>query len=41
METKTVDLNDDLLKGVSYLVKEENVDENTAIKQLMKHAGEL
>ncbi|MCG7849596.1 MAG: UPF0175 family protein [ANME-2 cluster archaeon] len=36
MEIKTVDLNDDLLKGVSYRVKEEEVDENTAIKQLMK-----
>jgi len=36
METKTVDLNDDLLKGVLYRVKEEDVDENTAIRHLMK-----
>lgn len=36
METKTVNMNSDILKGVSYRVKMEDVDENTAINQLVK-----
>lgn len=36
METKTVRLTDDLLKGVSYHAKMENMDEYNAIKQLIK-----
>jgi hypothetical protein len=33
METKTVHLTEDLLKGVSYRAKLEDVDESTAIRQ--------
>lgn len=36
METRNVRLNNDVLKGVSYRAKMEDVDENTAIRQLMK-----
>lgn len=36
METKIVNMNSDILKGVSYRVKMEDVDENTAINQLVK-----
>ena len=36
METRNVSLNNDMLKGVTYRAKMEDVDENTAIRQLMK-----
>jgi len=36
METKTVNMKSDILKGVSYRAKMEDVDENTAINQLVK-----
>jgi len=36
MEIKSVHLTPDVIKGVSYRAKMEDVDENTAIKQLMK-----
>lgn len=36
METRNVRLNNDVLKGVSYRAKMEDVDEKTAIRQLMK-----
>ena len=36
METKTVHLTGDLLKGVSYRTMMEDVDESTAIRQLMR-----
>jgi len=36
METKTVHLTEDLLKGVSYRAKMEDVDESTAIKQFIR-----
>jgi len=36
METKTVNMNSEILKGVSYRAKMEDVDENTAINQLVK-----
>ena len=36
METKTVHLTGDLLKGVSYRTVREDVDESTAIRQLIR-----
>jgi hypothetical protein len=36
METKSVRLTSDMLKGVSFKSKMEDVDENTAVRQLMK-----
>ncbi len=36
METKNVRLTSDMLKGVSFKAKMEDVDENTAVRQLMK-----
>jgi len=36
METKNVRLTSDMLKGVSFKSKMEDVDENTAVRQLMK-----
>ena len=36
MATRTMKLNDDLLKGVSYRAKMEDVNEPTAMRQLMK-----
>ncbi|MCD4845686.1 MAG: sarcinarray family MAST domain-containing protein, partial [Methanosarcinales archaeon] len=36
METKTVRLTSDMLKGVAYRAKMEDIDEYTAIRQLMK-----
>ncbi len=36
METKTVQLTGDLLKGVSYRTMVEDVDESTAIRQLIR-----
>ncbi len=36
METKTVRLTGDLLKGVSYRTMVEDVDESTAIRQLIR-----
>lgn len=36
METKKVDLTDDILKGVSYTAKMEGVDESSALNQLLK-----
>ncbi len=36
METKSVRLTSDMLKGVSFRAKMEDVDENTAVRQLMK-----
>ena len=36
METKTVRLTEDLLKGVSYRAKMEDVDESTAIRQFIR-----
>lgn len=36
METKTVHLTGDLLKGVSYRTRSEDVDESTAIRQLIR-----
>ena len=36
METKTVHLTEDILKGVSYRAKLEDVDESTAIKQFIR-----
>lgn len=36
METKTIHLAGDLLKGVSYRTRMEDVDEPTAIRQLLK-----
>ena len=36
MIEKKVHLNEDILKGVSYRVKLEDVDESTAIRQFIK-----
>jgi predicted HTH domain antitoxin len=36
METKTVRLTEDILKGVSYRARLEDVDESTAIRQFIK-----
>ena len=36
MEIKSVRLTPDVIKGVSYQAKMEDVDENTAVRQLMK-----
>ncbi|MFQ6052462.1 MAG: UPF0175 family protein [Candidatus Hydrothermarchaeota archaeon] len=36
MKTKTVRLPEDVLKGVLYRAKREDVDESTAIRQLIK-----
>ena len=36
METKTVRLTEDILKGVSYRTKMEDVDESTAIRQFIR-----
>ena len=36
MKTKTVHLTEDLLRGVSYRTKMEDVDESTAIRQFIK-----
>lgn len=36
MQEKTVHLTEDILKGVSYRVKLEDVDESTAIRQFIK-----
>ena len=36
METKTVHLTEDILKGVSYRAKLEDVDESTAIRQFIR-----
>ena len=36
METKTVRLTENLLKGVSYRAKMEDVDESTAIRQFIR-----
>ena len=36
METKTVHLTEDILKGVLYRTKQEDVDESTAIRQFIR-----
>lgn len=36
METKTVHLTEDILKGVSYRAKMEDIDESTAIKHFIR-----
>ncbi|MFH0904937.1 MAG: UPF0175 family protein [Methanobacteriota archaeon] len=36
METKKINLTDDLIKGVSYTAKMEGVDESSALSQLLK-----
>ncbi|MBU4221574.1 MAG: hypothetical protein KKA10_08135 [Euryarchaeota archaeon] len=36
METKKINLTDDLIKGVSYTAKMEGLDESSALSQLLK-----